>query len=169
MAEILWGAIPTGIAGATSLHRCPFTGNLPQHLPSCSNIKGLNLSRIMWILVVLLWLESRPRGRLRDYDFLVGHKEALNLSDWIFSLLRSSGGLGRKTLWFKCHPCSCSLASGQVTEPYLSLISTNQSCSELHLSAPQLSAPSVPPFIHASIINTCPCLMKHYCFGLIVL
>lgn len=71
-------------AGVTSLHGCCFTGNLPQHLPSCSNLKGLNLSRIMCTLVVLLWLESHPHGKLRDYDFLMGHKEALNPSGWIF-------------------------------------------------------------------------------------
>lgn len=59
-------------AGITSLHRCPFTGTLPQHLTSCSNLKGLNLSRIMCILVILLWLESHPHGKLRDYDFLMG-------------------------------------------------------------------------------------------------
>lgn len=73
---LLHGFHPCGMkfpqAGAASLHRCPFTGNLPQHLTSCSNLKGLNLSRIMCILVVLLWLESHPHGKLRDYDFLLG-------------------------------------------------------------------------------------------------
>lgn len=50
-------------AGVTSLHRCPFTGNLPQHCTARIDLKGLSLSRMMCILFVLLWLESHPHGR----------------------------------------------------------------------------------------------------------